>query len=127
MEQTPTPTPLPERRRFPRVSIEVRSVSMADPTRTWTGAKLVNASPRGLYLALADTPPSRWDAVIVTLQTDSGDRIVIEGVVMHVVPESGERRVHPSGLPIGVGIAVAKPDRRWTEFCTRAAADSRAR
>lgn len=107
----------PERRGLPRVAIDVGIVFLCDSQGMWMMGRLVNVSPRGLFVSLHGPPLEVGEQVRVKFGPHRRPAITLEGRVVRFVDQDAR----PDGQSRGNGVALTRLSRRWTELCARGA------
>lgn len=76
-------------------------------------ARILNASERGLFLAMDDPRPIGTRIRLTIQVADPPLRTEIAGIVIHVVSDEKQ----PGNQPPGVGVFLDEVDDAWIEFC----------
>jgi len=104
-----------ERRKWPRINLDAEALLTFDRVGPEMRARIVNASAKGLFLAM-NRPRPLGTSMRITVKVGEGDlELRVAGVVVHVVETPGPGEVK------GVGLVLTEMGDDWSALCARLA------
>lgn len=103
--------PASDRRRWPRVDVELHVVVRFSRAEDILGAVSLNISRRGVFLVTDQAKPIGTPVRLSIELDDSKQHLGLSGIVIHEATEP------TAGRPRGLGIFLTKVPPEWDGFC----------